>query len=288
MEKQTEASPWPCGDAAPRLDVPAGAVDCHHHIFDSRFHREGQTNVPDATAQQFQQYMQRLGLSRSIVVAPSNYGTDNACLIDALQQLGTDKARGVAYVDPDVTGDELEAMHRAGVRGIRVYLGKNRVPSADELRSLGACARDLGWSLQFVGGRQREVLVEWATLLLDMPCPIVIDHFGWTPQPAGTASETAKLLMRLLDHGNAYVKLSGPYLSSERGLPDYDDLDALGRALVGKAPSRIIWGSDWPHPMAPQRPDSARLFDKLEDWAPDGAVREMILVSNPAELYWRD
>src|SRR6185503_4616792 len=102
----------------------------------------------------------RLGISRSVVVASSRFGTDNSCLIDALEQLGPDVARGVVLVDPDVSDETLDAFHARGVRGMRVYLAKNRIPSADELKLIGNRAADRGWCLQFVGNRQREVLAE--------------------------------------------------------------------------------------------------------------------------------
>jgi D-galactarolactone isomerase len=190
-------------------------------------------------------------------------------------------------VNPDISDAALEDFHARGVRGMRVYLGKNRVPSINEARSMAERAKALGWSLQFVGSREREVLVDWAETLLSLPCPIVIDHFGWAPQPAGVNSATAKLLFELLAGHDAYVKLSGLYLSSRVGWPDYSDLDELAIALIEAAPDQIIWGTDWPHPMAGEhKPDDARMLDRLAQWAPDAAIRRQILVDNPNRLYW--
>jgi predicted TIM-barrel fold metal-dependent hydrolase len=95
--------------------------------------------------------------------------------------------------------------------------------------------------------------------------------------------------MRLVRERDAYVKLSGLYLSSRAGFPEYRDVDGLAKALVAAAPHRLIWGSDWPHPVAGrQKPDGAMLFDRLAEWAPDAEVRRRILVDNPARLYWAD
>ncbi len=280
-------APWSPGAAPPLTPAPLGATDCHHHIFDARYSREGQPKPADATVEDYALFKRRLGLSRSVVVAPSNYGTDNSCLVDALEKMGSEIARGVALVDPGVSDAELDDLHAVGVRGMRVYLAKNRVPSRDELIAMGRRAADRGWTLQFVGNREREVLVEWEAILLDLPCPIVVDHFGWAPQPAGVASRTADLLRRLMTERDAYVKLSGLYLSSRTGPPLYHDLDELAAQLVGAAPEHVIWGSDWPHPMAGNvKPDGAMLFDRLALWAPDEAIRRIILVDNPTRLYW--
>jgi len=278
--------PWSLGSAPPRTAAPTGAVDTHHHIFDPRFEPAGVGPLGSATVTDYRRFMRRLGLSRSVVVAASSHGTDNRGLIAALAELGP-SSRGVVLVDPDVSDAELDAYHAAGVRGMRIYLAKNRVPTRDEVRRQAARAKARGWSLSFVGNREREVLVEWQDVLLDLPCPLVIDHFGWAPQPQGEHSATARLLMRLVQERQAYVKLSGLYLSSRVGFPDYSDLDGLAKALVSLAPDRLIWGSDWPHPMAGrQKPDGAMLFDRLAEWAPDPELRHRILVANPARLYW--
>ena len=64
-------------------------------------------------------------------------------------------------------------------------------------------------------------------------------------------------------------------------------IGALAQAYVRAAPERLVWGSDWPHPseQSTQLPDDAVLFDPLTQWAPDEAVRNRILVDNPARLY---
>lgn len=283
------AAPRSSGAAAPATPAPVGATDCHHHIFDPRFQKDSAIPVPSITVADYRLFKCRLGLSRSVVVAPSNYGTNNACLLDALDQLGTQAARGVACVDPDVADAELDRLHQHGVRGMRIYLAKGRIPTPQELRGMDQRAQDRGWTLQFVGTHQKEVLVEWEPVLAQLRAPLVIDHFGWAPQPAGVASATAVTLFRLLGRGNVYVKLSGLYLSSLSGYPLYSDIDPLAEALVAAAPQRLIWGTDWPHAGAEDgQPDGAILFDRLAQWAPDPAVRRAILVDTPTRLYWAD
>ena len=81
------------------------------------------------------------------------------------------------------------------------------------------------------------------------------------------------------------MKLSGAYLNTAVGPPDYPDASRVARAFAAAAPERMVWGSDWPHRGEKHMPDDAALFDLLARWAPDEATRRRILVDNPATLY---
>src|SRR5690349_6433558 len=82
--------------------VPPGATDCATHVFgDPRRHPfwEGRTYTPElATVAELKQMMGTLGLDRVVVVQASTYGTDNACVLDSIRELGSG-ARGVAVID---------------------------------------------------------------------------------------------------------------------------------------------------------------------------------------------
>ena len=99
-----------------------------------------------------------------------------------------------------------------------------------------------------------------------------------------------------MQSGQAYVKLSG-YRSSTAGYP-YDDVAPLARGFIEAAPDRCVWGTDWPHPNAVTPPgrkptdvtpllqiDDGRLLNLLPVWSPEPAIREKVLVTNPARLY---
>ena len=94
-------------------------------------------------------------------------------------------------------------------------------------------------------------------------------------------------LLRLVDRGNCYVKLSAPYEVSRIGAPGFDDVAALAKALAKAAPERLLWASHWPHPgMEGDRyPNDAALLDLMLDWVPDEASRHKMFVENPAHLY---
>src|SRR5437868_5478149 len=109
------------GSATPKLELLADCCDCHMHIYDGgRFppSRPGARMQPDAAVTDYRLLQQRLGLSRTVVVQPAAYVTDNAVTLDAIAQLGP-QARGVAVVHPNVTDAELVRLGDGGIRGIR-------------------------------------------------------------------------------------------------------------------------------------------------------------------------
>ena len=82
-------------------------------------------------------------------------------------------------------------------------------------------------------------------------------------------------MLKRLDKGRAWVKLSGAYQDTRTGPPTYADVSMVARAYVNASPERMVWGSDWPYPTekTDTKPDDAILFDLLADWAPDEATR---------------
>ncbi|MDR6427397.1 putative TIM-barrel fold metal-dependent hydrolase [Variovorax paradoxus] len=284
----THPVPHSVGLERPSRALPAGACDSHMHIFDPRFapSRHWKRQPPRAEVAAYRQLQERLGTSRSVVVTPSTYGTDNACMLDALAQLGT-SARGVAVVGAEVDDAQLERLAAQRVCGLRVNFVTPQswgVTTPDMLTALARKAARLGWHIQvFVHPGQ---LVELAPLLEALPTPLVVDHMARIDPAEGAAGAAFATLHRLLDKGNTWVKLSGVYMRSREGAPAYGDAQALARALVRAAPERMLWGSDWPHTTeAPGTVDDAGLLNVLRAWCGDDGVMDRILVDNPARLY---
>ncbi|MEQ6434457.1 amidohydrolase family protein [Comamonas sp. w2-DMI] len=284
----TVAVPHSTGLNRPVQMPPPLACDSHMHIFDPRFAPSPHwtRQPPDAPVAAYRLLQQRLGTQRAVVVTPSTYGTDNACTLDALAQLG-DSARGVAVVAEDVGDAELDLLAARGVCGLRVNFvtpqswGKT---TQQMLTTLAGKVQRLGWHIQvFVHPEQ---LVQLASVLAALPVPLVVDHLGRIDPAEGTRGLAYDALRRLLDGGNTWVKLSGAYMRSTVHGPSYADTLPLGRALVRAAPERLVWGSDWPHTTeVPGSVNDADLVDLLAAWAVTPATLERILVDNPAHLY---
>jgi predicted TIM-barrel fold metal-dependent hydrolase len=272
------------GTARPKLNVPADACDCHMHIYDApRFapSRPAARMQPDATAADYRLLQQRIGTSRTVVVQPAAYVTDNDVTLDAIAQLGREKTRGVAVLHPDVTDAELQRLDAGGIRGIRFtqFDPRTAATTRDMIEPLAQRVEPLGWHVQI--HLRSDQIVDAADLLQRLPGTVVFDHLG---RLAGGVNDPAlAVIRRMLDRGRSWVKLSGAYFFGDA--PAYEGALPVARAYIAAAPERVVWGSDWPHPTETDKPDDATLLDLLSDWAPDEATRHRILVDNPAALY---
>jgi len=265
--------------------APANACDCHVHIYDAAapVTQPGMSAPADASVEDYRQLQRRNGTTRTVVVQPAVYRTDNRVTVQAVAKLGN--ARGIAVLHPDVSDAHLDELHEAGIRGVRFtqHDPKTAVTTPEMIAPLTRRFQAHGWHAQIhmLGDR----LVELASLIESLPGTIVIDHMGRAPQPDGVNHPAVALVRRWLEEGRTWVKLSGAYLNTAVGAPGYGDAGEIARAYVQTAPERCVWGSDWPHPTEREKPDDAVLFDLLADWAGSRANVERILVDNPAQLY---
>ena len=205
--------------------------------------------------------------------------------MDAVAALGLDRARAVVVVRPTLSDAELERLTQAGARGVRIMCLPGGHLKWDVMDEIIARVRPFGWHpiVQFDG---RE-FPEREDQLKRIAGDYVIDHTGKFLEPGPVDHAAFKTMLRLVDRGNCYVKLSAPYETSKAGPPGYADVSALAKALVKAAPERMLWASNWPHVSTTSAtyPDDANLLDLLLQWAPDETVRRKILVDNPARLY---
>jgi predicted TIM-barrel fold metal-dependent hydrolase len=189
--------------------------------------------------------------------------------------------RGVAIPAPDITDAELEVLDHAGVVGIR--LAPRSAPTIDF--SLVGRVHELGWSTHILVHGADEVEA-WRQEILSLPGRFVLEHTGYPPVKKGFESAEYRFLLDCLDTGRCWVKLS-PRFSAERMVPFSDTLPIV-QSLVQRAPERMLWGLDWPHQSHPDpKPADGDLLDLLLQWAPEESVRNRILITNPAELFFR-
>jgi predicted TIM-barrel fold metal-dependent hydrolase len=278
--------PWSSGTDLPKLKLPADACDSHMHIYDGRFPIAPSATLKpgDAKVSDYRLLQKRNGTTRNVVVQPSTYGTDNSCTLDGMAQIGA-TARGVAVVDTSVTEAELKRLNDLGIRGIRFNLVQAGATTVEMLEPLSRRVNDLGWHVQI--HQLGDGIVKMEDILQRLPSPIVFDHMGRIPKDVGVEHPAYKVIGKLIDKGRTWVKISGAYMDTKIGPPTYADSTKLAQAFVKAAPQRMVWGSDWPHPTekADDKPNDAVLVDLLTQWAPDEAVRNRILVDNPATLY---
>lgn len=276
---------------------PRGSCDSHVHVIGPKQRYPlppGRRYTPtDAPAGELAAMLKRLGFDRVVVIQPSFYGTDNACMLDAIAEL--DNARGVAVLPERTPAGGLDALHRQGIRGLRVNIASGGLAPIDAikdavLRAARLCERH-GWHVQlFVAPGAIEPL---APLLTALPVDSVFDHFGLIPP--GTEDGPLRALQGLLEGGKTWVKISGAYRISDD--PKDGRIDPMARALAAANPERIVWGSDWPHtprhdlriPLDEEMPfqniDTRGLLNLVPRWLGDDRWVRRVLVENPARLY---
>jgi len=276
-----------------------GATDCHVHIIGPQSKYPMAANrpytPPEATVAQLKAMHARLGITRTVLVQPSFYGTDNSCMLDALAQLGN-SARAVAVIALNTPDQSLREMDAKGVRGIRINLESagNRDPKAAAamLSAFGKKVAPLNWHVQIY--TVATVIDKLVNAIIDMPVPVVIDHFGMPGGAEGTNFKGSQAVVDLAHARKASVKLSGEYRFSK--MPLGDEVKRLAQTLIYAARDRMLWGSDWPHtqtisghpanePTPFYKIDDAAYLKALTEWYPDETTRKMILVDNPAKLY---
>lgn len=264
------------------------ACDSHLHVYDARFAAvPGNTVPPGLTLDDYLAARAAFGTERAVLVQAKVFGTDNACLLDALDRL-EGQGRGIAVVDPDISDAALERLHAAGVRGLRFSLWNpsNAVARPDDISRMAARVAPLGWHLQL--HMHADQTAAAAGLLRGLACPVVFDHMGRLP--AGTDPEAHPafdLIAGLAWDGRAWVKLSGPYLNRRAGAEGAGDADAIARAWVNAIPDRLVWGSDWPHiTEQPTPPAPQAIAATLATWCEgDAALIDRVARLTPAELY---
>lgn len=289
-------------DAESALLVPPGSCDCHMHVFGPPERYKG---APDRSydprerrLSDYEDLAGTLGFERVVFVQPSAYGTDNACLLDALR-VRPETARAVVVIGEEHDASALRALHEAGARGARLNLMTPRVTDGHAAKArLEETARriaPLGWHLQIYA--DLEVVGMVAPALRTISVPIVFDHMGGAMKAVGPQAPGFQTLLSELADGRCWVKLSGADIVTWESA-DFSAATPFATALISANERQLVWGSDWPHlvhqsagtgdnaPPAAFRPvDERSLLRFLRQWAGSEETWRRILVENPQRLY---
>ncbi|GAB3685973.1 amidohydrolase family protein [Saccharopolyspora tripterygii] len=289
--------PWHPNPSAPAFTAPDGAVDAHCHVFGPAeqfpFAPERKYTPVDAAQEQLFALRDHLGLSRNVIVQATCHGTDNSALLDALHASGG-RARGVASVSADVTEDELERLHEAGVRGVRFNFVKRLVDDVptEALTTIAAKIAPLGWHVVLYF--EAPDLPDLEEFFLSLPVPLVIDHMGRPDVTADPGGPEFTAFLDFVGRSGAWVKVSCPERLTRTGPAALDgqrhayrDVVPFARAVVAEFPDRVLWGTDWPHPnLTDHMPDDGLLLDHVPQIAVTAEQQQALLVDNPMRLYW--
>lgn len=290
----TSEAPY-CAPCHPDPSVPAhpfprGACDSHAHICGPEssilYDADRIYTPPDALLPAYEHMLRIIGIERVVLVQPSIYGHNNKVMLQAMNKTSFN-ARGVAVLPLNTGQAELETLHAAGIRGVRFNLvdvkNPGTRPPIAEIGSFAKRIKPMGWHVEFL--IHVDDYPDFETMFKDFPVDIVIGHFGYFRPGCPLEHPGFQGLLNLAESGQCWVKLTGPYRVAAEDLP-YADIDPFARALITRAPHRLLWGSDWPHVMMKKTmPDDGLLADTLERYASHKTLRRQILVDNPAKLY---
>lgn len=289
---------WYTGPSNPHLQLPAGSVDSHCHVFGpgSQFpYASARKYTPcDASKEQLFALRDHLGFTRNVIVQATCHGADNSALIDACKTAG-DRARGIATVKRDVADEELKRLHKAGIRGVRFNFVKRLVDFTpkDELQEIAERIAKLDWHVVIYFEAQD--LPELWDFFTSLPTTIVVDHMG-RPDVSKPVDGPEFALFRkfMQENKNVWSKVSCPERLTKTGPPAlngernaYRDVVPFAKTLVEEFPDRVLWGTDWPHPnLKSHMPDDGLLVDFIPHIATSPELQYKLLVENPTRLYW--
>lgn len=285
---------WLCfaeNPSRPTFRVPPHAVDAHCHVFGPAdrfpYAAERKYTPCDAPKEKLWALRDRLGFERNVIVQATCHGHDNRALCDALMS-SEGRARGVASVPPTLPDEELEALHRAGVRGARFNFVKRLVDARPEHEYLRLAGRLAGLEWHVVVYFEAADLPERYEFLARLPVPVVVDHMGRPDVSKSPDGPEFGLFLELLrKRDDVWAKVSCPERLSRSGPPYYADVIPFARRVVEEFPDRVLWGTDWPHPnMKSHMPDDGQLVDFIPGIATTETHQRKLLVDNPMRLYW--
>lgn len=284
-----------------RSSVTDAVCDSHVHVFDpARFpYSHGRSYSPaTATRETLAAFLADMGSQRVVLVQPSVYGSDNACLLDGLNYFGG-RARGVAVIDPATVSDaDISSLKLAGVRALRVNFEACPSSAPEDrtkaIKETAEHARRHGLKVQIFSNLAAVVTCRAAIESLGVE--VILDHFaGLSPQ--GSDHRDFSSLLEMVKSGSVWIKLSAPSRISKH--ETNQDLAPFVAKLAEAAPDRLVWASDWPHtgggkerasrPITEVEPfrqvDDRKLLDQLVGWIGDCEIARKVLVENPAKLF---
>jgi predicted TIM-barrel fold metal-dependent hydrolase len=269
----------------PRYKLPTGACDAHCHVFgpaDKFPYAPNRRYTPDDAPKETLAALHKfLGIERAVIVQASAHGADNRAMLDAIASAPT-RYRGVAIIDDTYSEPQLRKLHEGGVRGVRFNFVRHLggAPDMDVFWRVLDRVKPLGWHV--VLHMDAVDIASMGEIIRKLTLPFVIDHMGRVDSAQGVAQPAFQALLEFARMDSCWVKVSG----SERiSMPPYTAAIPIARALVEASKTRVLWGTDFPHPNPTHEADEADLIDLIPQFARGAGDQKRLLVDNPARLY---
>jgi predicted TIM-barrel fold metal-dependent hydrolase len=275
--------------------LPEETWDGHMHVVDpkryplasSAIYTPSTHSVWDAVS-----FENTVSMKNILLVQPSIYGNDNSAMLDAMKALGPKRSRGVVVFDEStIEASTLREWHELGVRGVRLNLAStSQSPDIgafrNTIRRYAELVKPFGWMVQIY--MSMDLLPELEATIKESGVRVCFDHFAQPTRPSSPAGSNFdpytitgfSSLIRLLQHGNVFVKFSAPYRVELEG----QQLDALAREILRVQNNRVVFATDWPHTRF-EGLDIKPFEERCLEWAEEAGCVDKVFSTN-AESLW--
>jgi len=258
-------------------------VDAHAHVF-----LKDMPHIPDPrhritydfSVEQYLKVLDEHGVERALLAAASPYGDYNDYLIASVRA-NKARLRGTVILDPSVERNVLQGMKNDGIAGVRLpFISLKALPDMTgfEWQRTLRRIRDLDWHvhLHLDGPRLPQVL----PVLEASGVKLAVDHFGRPDPKLGIRCAGFQMLLKLMENGRTWVKVSGIYRLGKAECASY------GRELLRvHGPDRLLWASDCPFVGNEKVAKYRETIDAALEWVPD-AAREKVFAENSSKLFF--
>ena len=259
----------------------APLVDAHVHIFTTDMPLvDNPRHAPtySFTTEQLLATMDAHGVAFAVIAAASPWGDYNDYTISALR--AHPRLRGTVILKPTVERYILDAMSKDGVNGVRLPFISNALPDITtfDYRRFFRRLADLDWHVHLHVEGER--LPQLLPAIESSGVKLVIDHLGRPEPRTGVNSDGFKAMLRSIDKGHTWVKVSAGYRLGPAAA-DY------ARELLRVAgPDRLVWASDCPFVGHESQVKYQDTIDWLIACVPDQAARRKIFGETALKLYF--
>jgi len=261
--------------------------DSHFHIFGPScrypYSQDRSYTPSDASLGDFFNLLHINNIGRAVIIQPSVYNFDNSLVLEALKA-NPSELRAIVVIEDTHNFEELKKWNDHGVRGVRVNFLFNSEGKTSDVRKLAKLIKPLGWHL--------ELLINVSTYknlyeeFKDIDVDIVFDHMGNFDITKGLKQKGFQDMLRLLKENKAWVKLSAPYNVSKKVYAPYSDVIPFTQEIIKNNEDRIVWASNWPHPIiSVPRPSYNELVDLVDIYTNKELIIKKIKEDNPEKLY---
>lgn len=232
-------------------------IDAHSHVWtpDTERYplaagfRRAEMQPPSFTAEELQEQMKPVGVSRVVLIQMSFYGYDNSYMLDSMKKY-PGMFSGVAVIDQDSRRPDMQMrqLKKDGVRGFRIF-PKNK--------PFDTWLAGEGFHRMFTTGAEEGLamccLIDTNALpALDRMCrdfpdtPVVIDHICRIGVSGTVEPKDVKSLCDMARHRNVTVKVSAFYALGKKQPPYHDLIPLIRQVYDAFGAQRLMWASDAP------------------------------------------